>query len=693
MLGRPLLKMDAAKLYANAPLDLRNQQIRLVKIQPGNESEIIQCKFHCFSLLDCPKYVALSYAWGPPRSYKHILLDNTEFVLRRNLWWFLYYARLRNENELLWIDAMCIDQSSNAERSHQIGLMGKIYSEANRVMVWLGEADKSAESDIAMDFVLRRGLAPLRTKAGRFQSLWSQSQGKALLKLCERNYWRRVWVVQEIMHARDLKVFCGSKSFPWQNINQIFQKLRRVDGRGHTVHHQNAAAVLDSPAAVIVKAKSVWHGERVPLLSLLITYRDLQSTEVRDRVIGLLGLKTSSGSRDENLSVSLVDYSISLTDFFWRVLTRIWEDSCPNDRREMSRAAEILKDTLKVYVSEADLRKKIDTIIMSTNTTKPTATSSELQTPHTTTNVNVDNPQAPRAWTPVQTALETPLIGEERSISALMEGSEIADPIYQAEINQIAIDKYSHYRPVSGHHSGWRAISFVYFETLLQLGDGKLFEIEIAQMKSLQNSLVTSSDPIPWEVNQWVETTTTFLQELVEISQLPFQYSEQLLLQRFNDPAISDAVVYVYHFRLLGDSNPQSIRDQGELHLSSLRYFADVLLKIIGISLQLEFSDELESVTHFFHSNENVGGPTICILCRESHYCILYKDQERESSSAIHAQAQPVPTASQDCVEMNAEEREHADAFEREMSMDRLRQTRKRLSRAQPFDFGEDSVQ
>lgn len=370
--------MEATKLYANVRLEQGSQQIRLVLILPGLESEIIQCKFHCISLVDCPEYVALSYAWGPPKSFKHILLDDAELPVRRNLWWFLHYARIRGSGtQLFWIDALCIDQSNKSERSHQVGLMGKIYGTATSVMVWLGEADKETESDLAMDFVDKQGLAPSRIKAGRAQSLWSPSQGRALLRLCERVYWRRAWIVQEIMHARDLTVSCGNKSFPWQKIDQIFQKLRRVDARGHIVHHQNAAAILDSPASVIIKAKSVWHGERVPLLPLLETYRDLQSTEVRDKVIGLLGLVSGVELAVGEAAFSFVDYSITLTEFFWRVLTWIWADSCLSDRLEMSRAAESLKDILKVYISENELSKKINTsdLLVSSNDWIPYDTS------------------------------------------------------------------------------------------------------------------------------------------------------------------------------------------------------------------------------------------------------------------------------------------------------------------------------
>ncbi len=41
---------------------------------------------------------------------------------------------------LNWIDAICIDQSSIAEKSMQVPLMSDIYTRAHTVFVWLGDA-------------------------------------------------------------------------------------------------------------------------------------------------------------------------------------------------------------------------------------------------------------------------------------------------------------------------------------------------------------------------------------------------------------------------------------------------------------------------------------------------------------------------------------------------------------------------
>ncbi|KAK7178548.1 heterokaryon incompatibility protein [Paraphaeosphaeria sporulosa] len=36
----------------------------------------------------------------------------------------------------LWVDAVCIDQSNTSERTYQVRMLDRIYSEAECVVVW-----------------------------------------------------------------------------------------------------------------------------------------------------------------------------------------------------------------------------------------------------------------------------------------------------------------------------------------------------------------------------------------------------------------------------------------------------------------------------------------------------------------------------------------------------------------------------
>ena len=44
-----------------------------------------------------------------------------------------------------WCNALCINQNDDQEKGHQVNQMGQIYSEAQKVLVWLGVADSETE--------------------------------------------------------------------------------------------------------------------------------------------------------------------------------------------------------------------------------------------------------------------------------------------------------------------------------------------------------------------------------------------------------------------------------------------------------------------------------------------------------------------------------------------------------------------
>ncbi|OAG06026.1 HET-domain-containing protein [Paraphaeosphaeria sporulosa] len=49
---------------------------------------------------------------------------------------FLLEYRRRGTKMPLWVDAVCIDQSNTSERTYQVRMMDRIYSEAECVVVW-----------------------------------------------------------------------------------------------------------------------------------------------------------------------------------------------------------------------------------------------------------------------------------------------------------------------------------------------------------------------------------------------------------------------------------------------------------------------------------------------------------------------------------------------------------------------------
>ena len=124
--------------YPYHQLDHSTRQFRLLALQPGRYSDPICCSIRDSCLDGNPKYDALSYTWGTRESRTPIKVHGQAFNVTENLYAALQHLRQENEEMLLWVDALCINQSDLAEKSHQVQQMRQIYERATSVIAWLG---------------------------------------------------------------------------------------------------------------------------------------------------------------------------------------------------------------------------------------------------------------------------------------------------------------------------------------------------------------------------------------------------------------------------------------------------------------------------------------------------------------------------------------------------------------------------
>ncbi|KAF2501412.1 hypothetical protein BU16DRAFT_522381 [Lophium mytilinum] len=108
---------------------------RLLKLLPGERKEIIVCSLAHSRLTSNPVYYAASYTWGAPGLFQEIELNGVVHAIQANLFDFLQQLRLADAAVTLWVDALCINQKDNLEKSIQVPLMGLIYSNANRFKI------------------------------------------------------------------------------------------------------------------------------------------------------------------------------------------------------------------------------------------------------------------------------------------------------------------------------------------------------------------------------------------------------------------------------------------------------------------------------------------------------------------------------------------------------------------------------
>jgi hypothetical protein len=121
------------------PLKLAPPEIRLLTLRPGVGSDPIKCTVQICSFDDDlhGTYDALSYAWGSKDEQRPITVgNNSEFKIRKNLWLALNRIRDATKERKLWVDAVCINQSSPEEKGEQLGNIEGIYRKCKTCIIW-----------------------------------------------------------------------------------------------------------------------------------------------------------------------------------------------------------------------------------------------------------------------------------------------------------------------------------------------------------------------------------------------------------------------------------------------------------------------------------------------------------------------------------------------------------------------------
>jgi hypothetical protein len=210
----------------------------------------------------------------------------------------------------MWVDAICIDQGDIPERNEQTAKMREIYQNAEGVAVWLGgEYNASAEAiNFARDVVAC-------TSTTEVEDLLEdhEQELRALVTLFRRQYWWRIWVIQEVTCGRKVMVYCGDEAVEWDILDvacEVFKDhesyLKKILYKHHTYIR---TLVAGGPKGLQLSRYSPGN-PAPPLLELLISHKSKKSTEPRDKVFALVGISSSRHDFGE------IDYSQSIRKIF-----------------------------------------------------------------------------------------------------------------------------------------------------------------------------------------------------------------------------------------------------------------------------------------------------------------------------------------------------------------------------------------
>lgn len=276
--------------------------IRLLTVL-GSFNGRIHCELSHTTLEKAPRYYAVSYMWGDDAVMREIFIDGNSMYVRDNIWQFLRKVRNAkiNRRTPLWIDAICIDQTQNEERNHQVRLMDKIYSQAETVLIWLGQCaePRNCLSD------LNNWSPPRSACKGRCRDLLHP-----MLNVLHDPYWSRMWIVQEIYLAQEILVLHGRQSAQWDNLWEHLHAIRdhmRECPKTWALINRSAEGdpwkhIYTTEADKYYEHTSKDHGwdlaqvgdprlnDAQDMEKLIETYKHHKCSDKRDRVIALLSL-------------------------------------------------------------------------------------------------------------------------------------------------------------------------------------------------------------------------------------------------------------------------------------------------------------------------------------------------------------------------------------------------------------------
>lgn len=304
------------------------------------------------TLSESSSYDAVSYTWGSPEakhplwlsSIRNSLVDgevcldhepwrNGPICINSNLHTFLQELRRRRQKRFLWIDAICINQENQLEKSSQIPMMRAIYHTTPCILVWLGRASveetmtmallpnvlqalsKACLSDHILDVCRPESLSELGLPAPD-HPFW-----RSLGSLMMRPWWFRVWTLQEVVlvlpyEDPDISIICGTSTIAWKDLDAFVSALRDPALRTWTIIGEYGVSVPESTgydSMDQIRACRMSLDFAIATPTLLFSTRRRLATVPADHVFGIMGMMSKHTIEELGVETSMPTHSVFIS--------------------------------------------------------------------------------------------------------------------------------------------------------------------------------------------------------------------------------------------------------------------------------------------------------------------------------------------------------------------------------------------
>lgn len=362
---------------------LRDQQwqekswIRLLSLQAGNLQDEIVCDMQVVALDTEPQYDALSYCWGSSELIASITVNGRAgFKVTPNLAAALRRVRYANEVRILWVDAICIDQANLGEKSIHVHNMDFIYSKAQEVCIYFGEcglfdytheieaqrqnlktkikethehihqlrtmSDASPFQRVLMGLVGKEAELDAYLDCSPSLTIYHATRvgtaivsqllsGKTLEQTSQESWWQRLWTVQELVLARNPRVYCGPYVLSWQAAVQMWSRERRQPSA-------SGAPDIVTEIRTLEDVRSLYMMKSLDLHTMLAATSSKSCSNSPDKIFAILGIVAKqAGHVNDTLNYKssaqtihswATAYMIQTSGSF-DVLFSKWARSCP----------------------------------------------------------------------------------------------------------------------------------------------------------------------------------------------------------------------------------------------------------------------------------------------------------------------------------------------------------------------------
>ncbi|KAH6672254.1 heterokaryon incompatibility protein-domain-containing protein, partial [Halenospora varia] len=287
--------------YQYSELQDATKMIRLLKLEAKRTK--ILCEMIQVPLHSLPAYDAISYTWGDPDKFRTLNISGRYIAITRNIQGILRDLAPLKGVRYIWIDSLCINQEDDIEKGEQVQLMREIYQNAEKTVVWLGDApDASTATEFTTQLAayLYRKISLGEPMVDHMPFKDQAESWIAFQRLLNHPYWSRVWIIQEVASAKTIEILYGGNPLYWDIFSLTVSSFMTTKDHALVLLMNSFPGDQKLPMDGISFISKLFYLRRrseeklLPITELLIECAQSAATMPQDKVIALLGISDAA---------------------------------------------------------------------------------------------------------------------------------------------------------------------------------------------------------------------------------------------------------------------------------------------------------------------------------------------------------------------------------------------------------------